>query len=129
MSTRMRGSKRTGSLASLIYNNQVGSKMDKRGTRKMYHVYILECGDGSLYTGWTTDPQRRLKQHNSGKGAKCTRARLPVVLRYLESYDSRAEAMQREYSIKRLPREEKMKLIKKQLSPEMMKCLIFRKKM
>lgn len=95
----------------------------------MYYVYILECSDGSLYTGWTTDPQRRLKQHNSGKGAKCTRARLPVVLSYLESYDTRAEAMQREYRIKRLPREEKMKLIQKQLSPEMMKCLIFRKKM
>lgn len=109
----MQGSKRTGSLASLIYNNQVGSKMDKRGTRKMYHVYILECSDGSLYTGWTTDPQRRLKQHNSGKGAKCTRARLPVVLRYVESFDTRKDAMRREYRIKRLSREEKMKLLQK----------------
>ncbi|MGI6703355.1 MAG: GIY-YIG nuclease family protein [Clostridia bacterium] len=77
----------------------------------MYYVYILECRDGSLYTGWTTDPQRRLKEHNGGKGAKCTRSRLPVVLKHLEAYETKGEAMRREYRIKQLSRQEKIVLI------------------
>jgi putative endonuclease len=83
----------------------------------MYYVYILECKDGSLYTGWTTDVQRRLKEHNRGRGAKCTRARLPVVLRYSRGYETKKEAMQSEYHIKQLPREEKLKLINTSLFP------------
>ena len=79
----------------------------------MYYVYVLECGDGTLYTGWTTDPERRLKEHNEGKGAKCTRARLPVSLKYVESYGTRKEAMQREYYIKGLSKREKTDLIQK----------------
>jgi putative endonuclease len=83
----------------------------------MYYVYILECRDGSLYTGWTTDPQRRLKEHNGGRGAKCTRSRLPVIIRHLESYETKREAMQRECCIKKLSREEKIKLLQRGLYP------------
>ncbi|MDD3298285.1 MAG: GIY-YIG nuclease family protein [Bacillota bacterium] len=83
----------------------------------MYYVYILECRDGSLYTGWTTDPDRRLKEHNGGKGAKCTRARLPVVLKHLESFETKGEAMRREYSIKQLSRQEKIALVQGEPMP------------
>lgn len=77
----------------------------------MNFVYILECKDGTLYTGWTTDLQKRIKQHNSGEGAKYTRARLPVELKYFEKCDSREEALQREYFIKKLSRQKKLELI------------------
>ncbi len=78
----------------------------------MYHVYILECKDGSLYTGWTTEPARRLKEHNEGKGAKYTRGRLPVYLKYTEVFNTKKEAMKREYGIKKLSKSEKVALIK-----------------
>ena len=73
----------------------------------MNYTYIVECKDGTLYTGWTTDLERRMKAHNSGKGAKYTRSRLPVVLRYYESFETKQEAMRREYEIKQLTRKEK----------------------
>ncbi len=76
-----------------------------------YYTYIVECGDGTLYTGWTTDLEKRMKSHNAGKGAKYTRARLPVRLVYYESFCTKQEAMQREYAIKQLKREEKIRLI------------------
>jgi putative endonuclease len=79
----------------------------------MNYTYIVECKDGTLYTGWTTDLERRMKAHNSGKGAKYTRSRLPVVLRYYESFETKQEAMRREYEIKQLTRKEKEKLIEK----------------
>ena len=79
----------------------------------MNYTYIVECSDGTLYTGWTTDLERRMKAHNSGKGAKYTRCRLPVVLQYYESFETKQEAMRREYEIKQLSRKEKEKLIKK----------------
>ena len=74
-------------------------------------VYIIECSDGTLYTGWTNDLYLRLDTHNSGKGAKYTRGRLPVKLMYYECYDDASSAMSREYAIKRLSRTEKLKLI------------------
>ncbi|MCR4788661.1 MAG: GIY-YIG nuclease family protein [Lachnospiraceae bacterium] len=78
-----------------------------------YFVYILECIDGSLYTGYTNNLERRLKAHNDGKGARYTKARLPVRLLYSEAYDSKKEAMSREWHIKHdMTREEKLKLIK-----------------
>lgn len=79
----------------------------------MNYTYIVECKDGTLYTGWTTDLERRMKAHNSGKGAKYTRSRLPVVLRYYESFETKQEAMRREYEIKQLTRKEKKKLMEK----------------
>lgn len=79
----------------------------------MNYTYIVECKDGTLYTGWTTDLQRRIKTHNAGKGAKYTRCRLPVVLRYFESFPTKEEAMHREYEIKHMTRKQKQKLIEK----------------
>ena len=77
----------------------------------MNFTYIVKCSDGTLYTGWTNDLDRRMKAHNDGKGAKYTKSRRPVVLAYLECFETKEEAMRREYEIKRLTRKEKMKLI------------------
>ena len=71
----------------------------------------MQCSDGTYYTGWTNNLQNRVATHNSGKGAKYTRARLPVQLVYYEEYATKAEAMKRECAIKRLARKEKEKLI------------------
>ncbi|HBJ2611804.1 TPA: GIY-YIG nuclease family protein [Clostridium botulinum] len=76
----------------------------------MAYVYIVECRDGTLYTGWTTDIERRVSQHNKGEGAKYTRARRPVVLKYFEEFDTNREAMKRECEIKKLSRQDKIKL-------------------
>ena len=78
----------------------------------MNYVYLLRCSDDSLYCGWTTDLDARLKAHNSGKGAKYTRSCLPVELVYYETYEDRHEALSREWHIKRLPREEKLALLR-----------------
>lgn len=77
----------------------------------MNFVYILRCGDGSLYTGWTKDLEKRLAAHASGKGAKYTRSHLPVKLVYYESLPGPHEAMSRERQIKALSRREKLALI------------------
>lgn len=71
----------------------------------------MQCSDGTYYTGWTNNLQNRVATHNSGKGAKYTRARLPVQLVYYEEYTTKSEAMKRECAIKRLSRKEKEKLI------------------
>lgn len=76
-----------------------------------HFVYVVECSDGSYYTGYTTDVARRLQEHNDGEGAKYTRGRLPVALRHVERFSSQSNAMQREYAIKQLAREEKERLI------------------
>lgn len=73
--------------------------------------YILECFDGTYYTGWTTDPERRLCQHNRGRGARYTRSRRPVRLVYVEEQLDRSCAMRREVKIKRMSRKVKGKLI------------------
>ena len=77
-----------------------------------YFVYILRCGDGSLYTGSTNDVERRLKAHRSGQGAKYTRSRLPVELVYREELADRSAALRREAAITRLSRPEKLTLVK-----------------
>ena len=77
----------------------------------MNYTYILECKDGTYYTGWTNNLDKRLKDHNSGKGAKYTKARLPVSLIYYEEFETKEEAMSREYAIKHMTRNEKNKLI------------------
>ena len=76
--------------------------------------YIVECSDGSFYTGWTTDIERRIKTHNAGRGAKYTRMRRPVTLVYHEPQPDRASAMKRERAIKAMPRNKKRKLIEEQ---------------
>ncbi|MDC0933238.1 GIY-YIG nuclease family protein [Arcobacteraceae bacterium] len=77
-----------------------------------YFVYILECSDGSLYTGITTDIEKRIEEHNnSAKGAKYTKARRPVNLVYSETSENRSTASKREYAIKKLTRSKKLELI------------------
>jgi putative endonuclease len=78
---------------------------------------MLECTDGTFYTGWTTDPARRLKQHLSGNGARYTRSHRPLRLAYLEPEPDRATAMRREKVIKALPRKKKLALIAGQSNP------------
>lgn len=77
----------------------------------MNYTYIVECADGTLYTGWTNDLEKRIRAHNSGAGAKYTRSRRPVKLVYFESFPTKEEAMSREWHIKHLTRREKKKLI------------------
>jgi putative endonuclease len=76
-----------------------------------YFCYILECSDGTYYTGWTTDPSRREAQHNAGRGARYTRTRRPVKLIYVEELPNQVAAMQREQAIKKLKRAGKERLI------------------
>lgn len=75
------------------------------------YTYIVKCSDETLYTGWTNNLKKRLEAHNSGKGAKYTKNRLPVKLVYFEEYDTKQEAMKREYAIKQLSRQKKLALI------------------
>ena len=76
------------------------------------YTYILRCSDGTLYTGYSTDVKARVLKHNSGKGAKYTKARRPVELVYYEEYSSKSEALRREAAIKKLSRIQKEELIK-----------------
>ena len=77
-----------------------------------WYVYMLRCKDGSLYTGYTDDPQRRLAVHNAGKGAKYTRSRLPAELVYQEQFEEKSEALRREIALKRLKKPQKEALLK-----------------
>jgi putative endonuclease len=80
-----------------------------------FYCYIVQCNDGTFYTGWTTDPARREKQHNAGTGARYTRMHRPVEMVYVEEQPDRASAMKREVAIKRLPRAAKAKLVISQI--------------
>lgn len=82
------------------------------------YTYIIECADGTLYTGWTNDLENRIAAHNSGKGAKYTRGRGPVKLVYYEQYDTNKTAQIRECQIKKLSRKEKEQLVAKQASAD-----------
>ena len=78
----------------------------------MNSTYIVQCPDGTLYTGWTNCLQKRLKAHNEGKaGAKYTRSKRPVKLVYYEGFETKEEAMRREYAIKQLTRKQKLNLM------------------
>ncbi|MFB9805545.1 GIY-YIG nuclease family protein [Haladaptatus pallidirubidus] len=74
-------------------------------------VYVIECNDGSFYTGYTTDVERRVAEHDTGEGAKYTRGRTPVELIHTERFDSKSAAMSREYEIKQLSRAQKEKVV------------------
>lgn len=76
-----------------------------------HYVYIIECADGSFYTGYTTDVERRIAEHDVGEGAKYTRGRTPVELRHTECFDTKSAAMSREYEIKQLSRPQKERLV------------------
>lgn len=78
-----------------------------------FGIYILRCADGSLYTGYSNDVERRLRVHNSGQGAKYTKSRLPVEMVYREENLTKSEALKREYAIKKLSHKQKEELIAK----------------
>lgn len=78
---------------------------------KIHYLYVVECKDHSLYTGYTTNLERRIKQHNIGKGAKYTRARRPIILRYYEEYPDASSALKAEYAFKQKTREQKIQYI------------------
>lgn len=80
---------------------------------KKHYTYILKCADGTLYCGYTPELLKRIETHNSGKGAKYTKARLPVTLLYSEEFDNKSDAMKREWEIKKMTRAEKLSLIEK----------------
>lgn len=80
----------------------------------MHYTYIVECSDGTYYTGYTNDIKKRIIAHNEGKGAKYTYSRRPVTLKYLENYKTKSQAMSREYAIKKLSRTEKEALFMKE---------------
>ncbi len=75
------------------------------------YVYIVECADGTLYSGWTNDLEKRIAAHNAGDGAKYTRSRRPVKLRYYETFEEKSKALRRECALKKLTRAEKIALI------------------
>ncbi len=87
--------------------------MEKNNLRERNYVYLLRCADDSLYCGWTTDLEGRIRAHNEGTGAKYTKSRRPVELVYVEEYENRHEALSREWHIKRLSRAEKLHLLEK----------------
>ncbi|WP_353096466.1 GIY-YIG nuclease family protein [Tissierella praeacuta] len=78
----------------------------------MCYVYILQCNDNTLYTGWTVNLDKRVSRHNSGKASKYTRSRLPVQLVYFEEFTNKIDAQKREYAIKQFSRQQKLELIK-----------------
>ena len=78
---------------------------------KKYYTYILRCADDTLYTGWTTDIEKRFAAHNAGQGAKYTRSRTPVELVFVTVSESKEQAMSLEYKIKHLTREKKLEMI------------------
>ena len=82
----------------------------------MNYTYILRCGDGSLYTGWTNHLTKRVADHNAGRGAKYTKAHLPVELAYYETFETKEEAMKRECAIKKLSRPQKDRLIESDMN-------------
>lgn len=82
----------------------------------MNYTYIVKCADGSFYTGWTNNLEKRIRDHNSGKGARYTRGRGPVELTYYEEFNTKEEAMKREWQIKQMTRIQKMQLFKEKIA-------------
>jgi putative endonuclease len=78
---------------------------------KVHCYYVLECKDGTLYTGYSNNVEKRVETHNSGKGAKYTRSRIPVTLKYVERFETKEEAMSAEYRFKKLNRKKKLEII------------------
>lgn len=109
---QMRGRTRIGRLHTGIPGAERPlTYLKEREMEQRNYTYIVECSDGTLYTGWTNCIEKRLKDHNEGKGARFTRSRTPVTLRYLEISSTKSQAMSREAQIKKLSRREKQQLI------------------
>ncbi len=92
-------------------NEKQSAAEEKSSQQTSNYMYILRCADGSLYTGWTNDLDKRIAAHNAGTGGKYTRSHRPVTLVYFECFSTKEEAMKREYAVKQLSREEKEALI------------------
>jgi putative endonuclease len=88
----------------------------------VHYVYVLECSDGSFYTGYTTDVERRVTEHDAGDGAKYTRGRTPVELVHVEQYDSKSAAMSREYELKQFTRTQKERVVESSDSEAQFDC-------
>ena len=86
----------------------------------MNYTYMLRCRDGTLYTGWTTNLEKRVQAHNDGKGAKYTKSRTPVSLVYVEVFETKQEALRRESAIKKMSRYDKLKLIQENKSDQIL---------
>ncbi|WP_276258264.1 GIY-YIG nuclease family protein [Haloglomus litoreum] len=84
-----------------------------------HYAYLLRCADGTFYAGYTTDPERRVAEHDAGEGAKYTRGRTPVELVHLEAFGSRSAAMSREYELKQLSHDEKAALAEREAGVEL----------
>ena len=110
MSAASVGGRGTRAGALLIAARLWVEELSTFNAKPVHYVYILRCADDTLYTGYTTDPQRRVAEHNAGKGAKYTRGRTPVEQVHLETFDSQGAAMRREHAIKQFPRAKKEKL-------------------
>ena len=91
-------------------------KMVSENQEEKNYMYLLRCTDGTLYCGWTNHLEARVEAHNAGKGAKYTKSRRPVALVYWETFDTKQQAMQREWAVKQLSRAEKLKLIESRQS-------------
>lgn len=81
----------------------------------MNYTYVVKCSDGTFYTGWTNNLEKRIACHNAGKGAKYTKTRRPVALVYYETFETKEDAMRREYAIKQMSRTEKEKMVYKKI--------------
>lgn len=108
-------------IVTIVWNEEQGYTYIMKETggvvmKDKAYTYMLECRDGSLYTGWTNNLEKRVACHNAGKGGKYTASRLPVKLVYYETFETKQEAMRREYAIKQLSRKEKIKLVGNQKS-------------
>lgn len=103
-------------LPKVSFHDTIGVSK-KEGRIRLNYTYIVRCSDGTYYTGWTNDLEKRVEAHNTGKGAKYTRTRCPVVLAYYETFQTKEEAMRREWQIKHLTRREKEKLIGEEKRP------------
>lgn len=100
----------------------MGKMLRQEGRREnMNYTYIVRCRDGTLYTGWTNNLEKRMETHNSGKGARYTKSRRPVKLVYYEEFETKEEAMSREYAIKHMKKSKKEKLIEKTVPPDTVK--------
>ena len=94
-----------------MYRNRPGESAEIMEEKNRNYTYMVECSDGSFYTGWTTDVEKRIRMHNAKKGAKYTKSRTPVKLVYLEEADTKQQAMRREAQIKQLSRQQKKQII------------------
>lgn len=96
--------------AGLCQRSSIGIFYMTDSTKK-YYTYILRCADNTLYCGYTTKLEKRVSAHNGGKGAKYTKSRLPAILVYSEEFDNKSDALKREWHIKKMTRQEKLKLL------------------